>query len=922
MGAGGNLNLKLVIDGSNTGAIRALAQVATEAAKTGGGLSRLDSAVGNFGKTRAGLESISTQLARLQQGAAAVGAVALGASGLGDLQRLSDEYSSVNSRLKLASTSSNDFRAAQVGIFEIAQRNGRELAATGTLYGRIVQPLRDLGKTGKDALTITDAVSASLKISGATAAESASAQLQFSQAIAAGRLQGDELNATLEASPALARALAEAMRVSVGDLKKMGAEGQLTGQIIAEALLSQAESLKSRAAQMESTIGESLTRIRNAFQKSFGERTGADAVKIAGGLSAIAANMNAIIDVSTVAGAAMLAVFGTRMLTAIAASVAAKQAAIAAERQAAAAAVATAEANVAAAAAQARHTLSTEALTAAKLQLATAERAAAVAATGVAVRGGGALLGLLGGPIGAIATALTLGVTAWQVWGDKGEESANKAGQSLADLTKEIKDFGANMPEEQRIKKYEELAEAIRKARNEEEKLRAAARQAILDNAARDDTAVITDASLKSAVDNDVKVKAATEARLAAEKTLQDELTAINKKATDERAFLVKSLVEKQKALNGELVVDEKKALEQRVADHVRAANAVRDAWQKTMAEAKAKRDEATAAPGKTADLADSLKARVDTVKMAGMSDEDKQAYQAAQAIQAGQDAQDARTRASFELTKGYTQQLRGDVEQAKKSFDNAEKDLQKAFSLAEKGGDANQMDEVAGRLTDVSKARGQLASKEADQLDQQAEAQRQKMLELDSKATELKNKLAGMEVDVKIDAAVAKIAQLDAAADALKAKLAGLGSGSGAASAANDDWAKLAAAGPVPQFAFGGPLPGSAPHDRADNMMYWGTPGEWVIQRPAVRHYGADFIAAVNAMKLPKFAFGGQLGSAVNRLSIPSLPSVTASDRGVGDNLTLDFGSLGKFQAHASADTQRELERVFVRAALARGRK
>ena len=39
-------------------------------------------------------------------------------------------------------------------------------------------------------------------------------------------------------------------------------------------------------------------------------------------------------------------------------------------------------------------------------------------------------------------------------------------------------------------------------------------------------------------------------------------------------------------------------------------------------------------------------------------------------------------------------------------------------------------------------------------------------------------------------------------------------------------------------------------------------------------------------------------------------------------DNLTLDFGSLGKFQAHASADTQRELERVFVRAAMARGRK
>lgn len=917
MGAGGNLNLKLVIDGSNTGAIRALAQVATEATKTGGGLSRLDDAAGNFGKTRAGLESISTQLARLQQAAASIGFAAIGAAGLGDLQRLSDEYTSINSRIKLVSTSTNDYKAAQAAVFEISQRNGRELAATGTLYGRIVQPLRDLGKTGKDALVITDAVSASLKISGATAAESASAQLQFSQAIAAGRLQGDELNATLEASPALARALAEAMRVSVGDLKEMGKEGKLTGQIIAEALLSQADSLKSRAAQMADQVGESMTRIRNAFQQSFGERTGADAVKLAGGLSLIATNMNAILDVATVAGAAMLAVFGTRLLTAIAASVAAKQAAIVAERTAAAAAVATAEANVAAAAAQARHTLSTEALAAAKIRLVAAERAAAVAATGVAVRGGGALLGLLGGPIGAIATALTLGVTAWQVWGDKGEEAADKAGKSLADLTKEIKDFGANMPEAERIKKYEELAEAIRKARQEEEKLRAAARQAILDNAARDDTAIITDASLKSAVDNDAKVALAREARIAAEKTLQDELTAINQKALAERAFLVTKLVEKQKALNGELVIDEKQALEQRVADHVKAANAVRDAWQKTMAEAKAKRDEATAAPGKTADLADSLKGRVDAVKLAGMSEEDKQAFQAQQAMQAGQDAQDARMRASFELTKGYSQQLRGDLEQAKKSFDVAEKDLSKAFSLAEKAGDVGQMDEIAGRLTDVSKARGQLAGKEADQLDQQAEAQRQKMLELDTKATELKNKLAGMEVDVKIDAALANISTLDARADALKAKLAGLG---GVAPQANPTAAADVNSAGLAGFEGGG-FTGWLGKKSIAGVVHgreYVTPAD-VTMQPGVLPFLEALRRRGNKV-LPGYEMGGFVGSAIDRLRVPSLPAGFGREAaGAGRNLTLNLGG-ERYDVGASNDVIGRLEDHVRREALRKG--
>lgn len=131
------------------------------------------------------------------------------------------------------------------------------------------------------------------------------------------------------------------------------------------------------------------------------------------------------------------------------------------------------------------------------------------------------------------------------------------------------------------------------------------------------------------------------------------------------------------------------------------------------------------------------------------------------------------------------------------------------------------------------------------------------------------------------------------------------------------------AAPADAPARAYGGPLPGRAPHDRADNMLYWGTPGEWVIQRPAARYYGSAFMAALNAMRLPKFASGGQIGSAVNRLSIPSLSGHSGSSPAAsGNNLTLDFGKLGAYHATASQDTTRELERVFARAAMAYGRR
>lgn len=906
MASPGSLALSLVINGSNTGAIRALSQVSAEAQKTGAGLSRLDLAAGDFSRTRAGLDAISQQLSTVQRAAAAIGGIAFGVSGFVELQRMSDEVKSLTSRMKLASTSADDFAAAQRGVFEIAQRNGRELSATSTLYSRIAEPVRAMGKTSADALKIVDAVSASLRVAGASASESASAQLQFSQAMASANLQGDELRAILESAPPLAKALASAMRVSVGDLKLLGSEGKLTSKILADALLEQADSLKAQADKMEGTIGESLTRIRNAFQQVLGERTTGNAGKVSAALNAIADNMNTLINVATVAGAALLAVVGVRTLSAIGAHIAAKQALIAEERAAALAALATAQANVRAAEATAANTLATGALAAAKAELAVAERAAAIASAGAAARGGGAVLGLLGGPIGAIATALTIGVTAWQIWGNKGEEAGAKVGKSLADLTKELREFADTMPEKEKIKKYGELADAIAKARVEEEKARDAARKAALA-----DMNVATKAQVEGAVDNDPAVKKLNTDRVAAEKALQEELTEIGKKADAERLFLKKSLVDKQKALNGELVQDEKKALEQRAADYAKAADAVRNAWLKTMDEIKAKRDEATAAPGKTADLKDSLQGRIDTVKQSGLTEQEKADLAAQQAVDAGLAAQDARNRASFDLTIAYTKKLRGELDGSKKAFDSAEKDLSKAFSLAEKAGDTGQMEEIAQRLTDVSAERGKMAAAEAAQLEQVAESQRTKMLELDGQATELKNKLAGMEVDVKIDKAVANIKALQNEADVLQAKLAG--------QAAAPASAQEAPGPDAPALAYGGPLPGHAPHDRADNMLYWGTPGEWVIQRPAVRYYGSEFVAALNAMRLPKYAFGGQIGGgAIDRLRVPAMPGAAPSSAATR-NLTLVLGS-ERYGVSAGDDVIGRLTDHVAREALRKG--
>ena len=68
-----------------------------------------------------------------------------------------------------------------------------------------------------------------------------------------------------------------------------------------------------------------------------------------------------------------------------------------------------------------------------------------------------------------------------------------------------------------------------------------------------------------------------------------------------------------------------------------------------------------------------------------------------------------------------------------------------------------------------------------------------------------------------------------------------------------------------APGLAFGGPVPGSSPSDRADNVPIMATAGAFMHQRPAVRKYGMPFMAAVNEGRFPVelargYAFGGPI--------------------------------------------------------------
>ena len=138
------------------------------------------------------------------------------------LEALSNGFDSYASTLDVAT------RAAE--RFNLSQTDAQQQIAQ--VYGR----LRPLGLTLEEIESTFVGFSTAARLSGASAAESAGAFLQLSQALGAGALRGEEFNSVAEQAPGVLTAIARVMDEPVGALKDLAKEGRITRDIVLQAL--------------------------------------------------------------------------------------------------------------------------------------------------------------------------------------------------------------------------------------------------------------------------------------------------------------------------------------------------------------------------------------------------------------------------------------------------------------------------------------------------------------------------------------------------------------------------------------------------------------------------------------------------------------------------------------------------------------
>lgn len=264
------------------------------------------------------MERASADLrSRLERDSGAIGATLKGLGGsfaayLGGQQiaGMIDSYTRLQNSLRVAGLEGAALEAAQSRLLATAQKYGVEVGALTNLFGTLSQASKELGVSQADVFKLTDAVSASLKISGISAEGASGALLQLGQTLRGGRVQAEEYNSLIDGLYPLLEAAANGSARfggSVAKLTTLVKDGKVNSREFFDAIVAGTAQLETKAAKAADTLSGAVTHLTNALTVYVGESAKANGATnaLVGGIDLLAQNIDTIIPAIALLGAAL-----------------------------------------------------------------------------------------------------------------------------------------------------------------------------------------------------------------------------------------------------------------------------------------------------------------------------------------------------------------------------------------------------------------------------------------------------------------------------------------------------------------------------------------------------------------------------------------------------------------------------------------
>ncbi|MFU0784494.1 MAG: Phage tape measure protein [Thermoanaerobacterium thermosaccharolyticum] len=203
-----------------------------------------------------------TNLARLGATLASVAAAK-------SIMNISDTLSNTTARLNMINDGLQTTKQLQSMIMQAANSSRATYTNTADVVARLAQNAGDVFNSNKETIAFAENLNKMFAIAGASQEEMASASLQLTQALGSGVLRGDELNSIFEASPNIIQAIADYLDVPIGKIRDMASEGQITADIVKNAMLSATDDVNKQFADMPLTFGAIFNKIKNGALGAF-----------------------------------------------------------------------------------------------------------------------------------------------------------------------------------------------------------------------------------------------------------------------------------------------------------------------------------------------------------------------------------------------------------------------------------------------------------------------------------------------------------------------------------------------------------------------------------------------------------------------------------------------------------------------------
>lgn len=218
----------------------------------------------------------------------------------------SAQFQSLQQELKLVAYDGESTAQTLQNLFAVANSSRQPIDAAVSAFSTLKKSTQNLNLSEEQLLSITDTVTKAIAIGGSNAMQASNSMIQFSQALALGKLSGQNFNSVAEQTPGLVQAIAAGLGMSTAQIKVFANDGKLSTEQIITALQNASDTTDATFQKLSLTIEGSLTQLKNNFMNFIGTHD-AFSEKIANGIALISNNMDLLaVGIGTV----ILAVMG------------------------------------------------------------------------------------------------------------------------------------------------------------------------------------------------------------------------------------------------------------------------------------------------------------------------------------------------------------------------------------------------------------------------------------------------------------------------------------------------------------------------------------------------------------------------------------------------------------------------------------